>query len=254
MGGAQLRRDYQYGSARIAGAAGAMAWATGVIPENGLTRISQGVYQFQIFPSANENEVSLDVTPIMPEARDFTWAARWISRQLLEIRTANSGSPWDFDFYLEINRHRNAIRGETIPPPSPLPPPPPPPGTIANSTADMTLLGVPPFLGTATLEIQLKDGLGNPLALETLLEAVVSDDDAGSSPAANATFGLVAIAGDIKFGGGTNSIILKTDPSGFFSCTIDDPFPETVFLLLSLTFGSAVIDTRQVLPIQFTTP
>lgn len=103
---------------------------------------------------------------------------------------------------------------------------------------------------TANVGFQLKNVKGENLKLEAVLEFAVFDDEEMSIPAVNATLDT-ATKGTIIAGGASAALKVKTDENGKFTCTLTNAVDEQVFVGSSPSFGSPILDCRELDAITF---
>ena len=108
---------------------------------------------------------------------------------------------------------------------------------------------------TGSVGFQVTDFAGDPLAEKVILELGVYDEAVGDATkpgaaAGTATLGTAA-SGLILDGAGTAAIVVETDATGRFDCTLTDAVDETVILACSPARGSCVIDCRQLDSVTF---
>lgn len=103
---------------------------------------------------------------------------------------------------------------------------------------------------TGSVEFQITDFAGDNIDGEKILELAVFDDIGLATPAANATLDTAA-NGTILGGAGTAALKVQTDATGKFKCTLTDLIDETVYLGCSPSFGSPLIDCREIDSVTF---
>ncbi len=103
---------------------------------------------------------------------------------------------------------------------------------------------------TTSVGFQLRDAASRNLALQTVLEFGVFDDAVLATPAAAATLDTAA-QGTIVGGAGTAALKVQTDANGRFSCTLTDAADETVWLGCSPSFGSPIVDCKDIDAVTF---
>lgn len=116
--------------------------------------------------------------------------------------------------------------------------------TVNNSnneelTIDMLDAADVPGGGTTqTVGFQIRDGDGDPIAREILMQFAVFDDANVSIPAANATLNSPGAGMTIAHGAGSAALVVKTDAAGLFTCTLTNPFSTTVYLACAPNFAT----------------
>ena len=114
-----------------------------------------------------------------------------------------------------------------------------------DDTPDVTGGGI-----TGNVGCQLRNVKGDKLEIEAVLEFGVFDEEEVTTPAANATLNT-ASKGAILSGGGGNALKVKTDATGKFTCVLTNASDEQVFVGSSPSFGSPLLDCREVDAITF---
>ena len=103
---------------------------------------------------------------------------------------------------------------------------------------------------TTTVGLQLQNAQGENLALQTVVEFGVFDDAVLATPAVAATLDTET-EGTIVGGAGTAALKIRTAANGRFTCTLTDAVDETVWLGCSPSFGSPIVDCRDIDAVTF---
>lgn len=114
-----------------------------------------------------------------------------------------------------------------------------------DGTSDVTGGGT-----TATVGFQLKNVKGDKLKEEAIVEFAVFDDGELATPAVNATLDT-ASKGTILDGGGSAALKVKTNNKGKFTCVLTNFIDEQVFVGSSPSFGTSLLDCREIDAITF---
>lgn len=112
--------------------------------------------------------------------------------------------------------------------------------------------GTPDVTGgtEANVGFQLKNVKGDKLKEVAILEFAVFDDVELATPAVNATLDT-ASKGTIIDGAGSAALKVKTDSKGKFTCKLTNFIDEQVFVGSSPSFGTSLLDCREVDAITF---
>ena len=116
---------------------------------------------------------------------------------------------------------------------------------VSVDSADVTASG---GATTATVGFKLSVG-GAAVTEDAVIEFAVFDEEELVTPNGNATLDTATV-GTILDGAGTNALKVKTD-SGQFKCTLTNLVDETVYLGCSMSFGSPILDCREVIKVTF---
>lgn len=108
---------------------------------------------------------------------------------------------------------------------------------------------------TGPVGFQVTDFAGDDLAEKVILELGVYDEASGDATkpgaaAAAATLNT-ATSGLILDGAGSAAIVVETDATGRFDCTLTDAVDETVILACRSARGSSVLDCRELDSVTF---
>jgi len=108
--------------------------------------------------------------------------------------------------------------------------------TIVDATAGAT---------TTVVGFKLMDLWGSRVLEVRSLALSVFDDAYAATLSPNATFNT-ATAGTINSGAGSSQVLVTTDASGAFSCTMTNVIDETVYVTCGLSEVSPVLDTKDI--------
>jgi hypothetical protein len=103
---------------------------------------------------------------------------------------------------------------------------------------------------TRAVGFQVTDFAGNPIDYAVSLELAVFDDVNLTVPATSATL-ATATQGTILAGSATAALKVRTDTAGRFLCTLTNLFDTTVYLGASPSFGSPLMDCREIDSVTF---
>ncbi len=104
---------------------------------------------------------------------------------------------------------------------------------------------------TRLVGFQLRNVKGDKLALSIVLEFAAFDEAGLVTPAVNATLDDVGTVGTILSGDGTAALKVRTDAKGKFTCTLTDLTDEQISLGSSPSFGSSLLDCREIDQVTF---
>ena len=98
---------------------------------------------------------------------------------------------------------------------------------------------------TVIVGFNVTDWRGNAIAEEVVLLFGAFDDEDLQTAAVNATLDDTGTVGSILSGDGTAALVVKTDATGQFRCTLTDLVDETVWLSAGKdAYGGRLIDHR----------
>ncbi len=104
---------------------------------------------------------------------------------------------------------------------------------------------------TRLVGFQLRNVKGEKLALSTVLEFAAFDEAGLVTPAVNAVLNDIGTVGTILSGAASAALKVQTDVNGKFTCTLTNTADEQISLGASPSFGSPLLDCREIDQVTF---